>query len=60
MNEPKNNDEQFNAEKAKEPTPAPVNDKPDYEYDVYEREREDSDYSFHRFCDYSGNNRYGG
>jgi len=59
MSDPKNNEEQFNSDKAKEPTPAPVNDKPDYEYDVYEREREDSDYSFQRFCDYSGNNRYG-
>ena len=59
MNEPKNNEEQFNSDKAKEPTPAPVNDKPDYEHDVYEREHEDFDRSFQRFCDYSGNNRYG-
>ena len=58
MSDPKN-DEQFNADKAKEPTPAPVNDKPDYEYDVYERENGDFDRSFQRFCDYSGNNRYG-
>jgi hypothetical protein len=34
--------------------------KPDYEHDVYERESGDSDSSFQRFCDYQGNNRYGG
>jgi hypothetical protein len=38
MSEPKNNDEQFNAEKAKAAEPTPMNDKPDYEHDVYERE----------------------
>jgi hypothetical protein len=58
MSDPKN-EEQYNAEKAKAAEPLPMNDKPDYEYDVYEREREDSDYSFQRFCDYLGNNRYG-
>ena len=35
------------------------NDKPDYENEVYERERADSDYQFQRFCDYYGNNRRG-
>ena len=59
MSEPKNNDEQFNAQKAKAAEPAPMNDKPDYEHDVYEREHGDFDRSFERFCDYSGNNRYG-
>ena len=31
----------------------------DYENEVYERERADSDYEFRRFCDYYGNNRRG-
>jgi hypothetical protein len=35
------------------------NDKPDYETEAYEREERDSDYDFHRFCDYYGNNRRG-
>ena len=35
------------------------NDKPDYEYDVYERERADSEYENQRFADYYGNNRRG-
>jgi len=43
-----------------EPTnDTPINDKPDYEYDVYERERADSEYENQRFCDYYGNNRRG-
>jgi hypothetical protein len=42
----------------KEPTEF-NNDKPDYEYDVYERERADSEYEHQRFCDYYGNNRRG-
>jgi len=60
MKEPKNNEEQYNAEKAKAAEPTPMNDKPDYEHDVYEREHGDFDRSFQRFCDYLGNNRYGG
>jgi hypothetical protein len=35
------------------------NDKPDYEHDVYEREKADSEYENQRFCDYYGNNRRG-
>jgi hypothetical protein len=35
------------------------NDKLDYEYDVYERERADSEYEDQRFADYYGNNRRG-
>jgi len=35
------------------------NDKPDYEYEVYKRERADSEYEHQRFCDYYGNNRRG-
>ena len=35
------------------------NDKPDYEYDVYERERADSEYEDQRFADNYGNNRRG-
>jgi hypothetical protein len=35
------------------------NEKPDYEYDVYERERADSEYESQRFADYYGNNRRG-
>jgi hypothetical protein len=35
------------------------NDKPDYEYDLYERERADSEYENQRFADYYGNNRRG-
>lgn len=43
-----------------EPTNEPINnDKPDYEYDVYERERADSEYENQRFADYYGNNRRG-
>ena len=43
-----------------EPTNEPINtDKPDYENEAYEREERDSDYDFHRFCDYYGNNRRG-
>jgi hypothetical protein len=42
----------------KEPTEF-NNDKPDYEYEVYERERADSEYEHQRFCDYYGNNRRG-
>ena len=42
----------------KEPTEF-NNEKPDYEYDVYERERADSEYESQRFCDYYGNNRRG-
>jgi hypothetical protein len=42
----------------KEPTEF-NNEKPDYEYDVYERERADSEYEHQRFCDYYGNNRRG-
>jgi len=40
------------------PTPF-NNEKPDYEYDVYEREKADSEYEFQRFSDYYGNNRRG-
>jgi hypothetical protein len=42
----------------KEPTEF-NNDKPDYEYDVYEREKADSEYEDQRFADYYGNNRRG-
>ena len=43
-----------------EPTNEPINnDNPDYEYDVYERERADSEYENQRFADYYGNNRRG-
>jgi hypothetical protein len=35
------------------------NEKPDYETEAYEREERDSDYDFHRFADYYGNNRRG-
>jgi hypothetical protein len=42
----------------KEPTEF-NNEKPDYEYDVYERERADSEYESQRFTDYYGNNRRG-
>ncbi len=35
------------------------NDKPDYENEAYKREERDSDYDFHRFADYYGNNRRG-
>ena len=42
----------------KEPTEF-NNEKPDYEYDVYERERADSEYENQRFADYYGNNRRG-
>jgi hypothetical protein len=35
------------------------NDKPDYENEVYEREKADSEYENHRFADYYGNNRRG-
>ena len=44
-----------------EPTnDTPINNyKPDYEYDVYERERADSEYENQRFADYYGNNRRG-
>ena len=35
------------------------NDKPDYEYDVYELARADSEYESQRFADYYGNNRRG-
>jgi hypothetical protein len=42
----------------KEPTEF-NNEKPDYEYDVYERERADSEYEDQRFADYYGNNRRG-
>ncbi len=35
------------------------NDKPDYENDVYEREKADSEYQDQRFADYYGNNRRG-
>jgi hypothetical protein len=42
----------------KEPTEF-NNEKPDYEYDVYERERADSEYESQRFADYYGNNRRG-
>jgi len=42
------------------PNPTPFNnEKPDYEHDVYERERADSEYESQRFCDYYGNNRRG-
>jgi hypothetical protein len=42
----------------KEPTEF-ENEKPDYENEVYEREKADSDYQFQRFADYYGNNRRG-
>jgi len=42
----------------KEPTEF-NNEKPDYENEVYEREKADSDYEFRHFCDYYGNNRRG-
>ena len=42
----------------KEPTEF-NNEKPDYEYDVYEREKADSEYEEQRFADYYGNNRRG-
>jgi hypothetical protein len=42
----------------KEPTEF-NNEKPDYEYDVYEREKADSEYENQRFADYYGNNRRG-
>jgi len=42
----------------KEPTKF-NNEKPDYENEAYEREERDSDYDFHRFADYYGNNRRG-
>jgi hypothetical protein len=42
----------------KEPTEF-ENEKPDYENEVYEREKADSNYQFQRFCDYYGNNRRG-
>ena len=47
-------------EKMSEPTNESINnDKPDYENEAYEREERDSDYDFHRFADYYGNNRRG-
>lgn len=42
----------------KEPTEF-NNEKPDYEHDVYEREKADSEYENQRFADYYGNNRRG-
>ena len=57
-----NPNDQTPQDKAETPAVPATNDtpehKPDYEYDVYEREPGDS--SFERFCDYRGNNRYGG
>jgi hypothetical protein len=37
----------------------PENEKPDFENEVYEPEKADSEYEHQRFSDYYGNNRRG-